>query len=98
MEIKNTKDLSEDELFQATSPFSNFKAALRKEGEFYTYTDVCKMLSVSRPTITKVTHGKGTDAPSKVVLWGKRHVWVFTHQDVVDVADALGLEEIEWPS
>lgn len=78
------------------SPYDKLLARVRAEGEFYTFSDVSKLLDVSQPTIRKVTNDEDFAAPSKYVKWGKRYVWLFTRDDVVMTADALKVEP-QWP-
>lgn len=94
-EVKDSSDIQPDTLTRTKSPYQQMIDDVRETGEFYTYPEVGEMLGLSRPTISAAC--KGTGIPSKYVQWGKRHVWLFTRDDVVEVAAIMKISDIKWP-
>lgn len=93
MEFGNAADMERPKL---KSPYERLMERVKEEGELYTFAEVQQMIGVSQPTIRKVTNDEKFPAPSKVVTWGRRHVWLFTRDDVIQTAKALRVD-VTWP-
>ena len=93
-EIRESSDITADTLNKMPSPYERMIDEIKEQGEYYTYPEVCAKLGISQPTLRKAV--KGTGAPSKYISWGKRHVWLFTREDVEIASKALGGGAVTW--
>jgi len=64
------------------------------EGIYWTYPQAAKIFGVSRQVLVRTT--KGTQAPSKVAKVGKRHVWLFTNDDMKLIQKLLKADKVKW--
>jgi Mn-dependent DtxR family transcriptional regulator len=91
MEIKPASQLAkEKDRFQPTHPYKKLIAEIKKEGEYYTNQEMCEFFNISQPTLTKMC--KGLQAPSNYRMWGRRYIWLYTRQDVEEIASAMGIK------
>jgi hypothetical protein len=87
--IKSSKEFKEAGVYKAPGPYTYVLEAIKAEGEYYTTEEVKNYFQMSRPTLQKIC--SQLNAPSMYYDWGRRYIFLYTREDIVEIAEYLGI-------